>query len=612
MRSRYTPAVLESPKDRDTPRRLVHVTTVPITLRFLRHQITALQESGWDVHCISSPGPLLESFGEQQGVPVYGVPMARSITPFKDLAALMRLWLTIHRLKPDVVHSHTPKGGLLGTLAAFLSRVPNRMYHLRGLPMITASGFKRRLLQASERTTCALAHQVIGVGPSIRRAALAEGLCSSEKIKVLARGSGQGVDLSGRFNAENAKRSGARLRRELEIPSDALVIGFVGRLVGDKGIGELARAWQSLRAQFENAYLLLVGPEENRDAVPESVLGPLRSDERVRLTGYVDSMNGYYAAMDIVAFPSYREGFPNVPLEAAAMGLPIVVSNIPGCLEAVIADETALVVPARDADALREALARYLTHGPLRSRHGEAGRRFVAENFSEDMITEAILREYELLINRRRCSADTASKLYRRWGKRLFDIFASGAALTVLGMPLAAVAVAVRLDSPGPAFFNKERVGKGGRRFLLFKFRTMTHREREVAHEIRTGDPEVTRIGAWLRRFKVDELPQLMNVFIGDMSMIGPRPDIPEHLQGFNDVAWRRLDEKPGISGLAQINGGTHLTWPERWEYDAIYVDDVTLRGDLRILVQTVPVVLRGEEQYLQHPPQRRAGEQAE
>ena len=528
--------------------------------------------------------------------------MARTITPVEDLKALIRLWLTIRRLRPDVVHAHTPKGGLLGTTAAFLARVPTRVYHLRGLPMMTAAGPKRWLLRAAERTTCALAHQVIGVGTSIRRTALAEGLCSSDKIVVLARGSGQGVDLSGRFHLETVKPHGARVRRELDIPSNALVIGFVGRLVGDKGICELAEAWQTLRIRFKRAYLLLVGPEEVRDAVPESVLQGLRADARVRFTGYVEAISEYYAAMDVVAFPSYREGFPNVPLEAAAMGLPIVVSDIPGCREAVLADETARVVPSRDAESLRDALAEYLSDPEMRSRHGEAGRSFVATHFSQEVLTRAVLEEYDRLLRDGKHSNGWLRNWYRRRGKRLFDGLSAGIALIALGLPLTAIAILIRLDSPGPVFFNQDRVGRGGKTFRLFKFRTMTNRSRVVDHEIRAGDPEVTRIGALLRRLKIDELPQLMNILKGDMSLIGPRPTVPEQLPGFTELAWKRLDERPGLTGLAQINGNTHLTWPERWEYDDAYVADVTLRRDLRILVQTVLVVLRGEGRYLNRP----------
>ena len=607
-RSRYTPAVSKSPKDKDAPRRLVHVTTVPLTLRFLRHQVSTLRELGWDVHCISSPGPLLDAFAREVGVSVHAVPMARTITPLQDLAAVLRLWRTIRRLKPDIVHAHTPKGGLLGMLAAFFARVPTRVYHLRGLPMVTASGARRRLLRAAERTSCSLAHEVISVATTLRRTALAEGLCSAEKMKVLARGSGQGVDVE-RFDPDKAKSAGAKLRQELGIPADALVVGFVGRLVGDKGVGELAQAWQKLREEFSEAYLLLVGPEETRDALAESVLGALRADERVHLAGFIDAPDPYYAAMDVVAFPSYREGFPNVPLEAGAMGLPLVVSNIPSCLDAVRENETALVVPVKDADALCSAIASYLADPALRSQHGEAGRRFVSEFFSQHSLTDAILCEYRRLDDPSNRSKRWTTNWYRRFGKRFSDVLCSGSALVVLAVPLAVVSALVRLDSPGPVFFTQERVGRGGRRFLLYKFRTMTNRKREVAHEIRTGDPEVTRIGAALRRYKVDELPQILNVFLGDMSMIGPRPTIAEHLPGFTEVAWRRVDERPGISGLAQIRGGIALTWPERWEYDAIYVEDVSLLGDLRILLQTLPVVLRGEEHYLEHPPKNDAEE---
>jgi lipopolysaccharide/colanic/teichoic acid biosynthesis glycosyltransferase len=590
---------------------LVHVTTVPLTLRFLSHQVAALRDAGWDVHCISAPGPLLEEFAKAQRVSVHAVPMVRDITPLEDLTALYRLWRTIRALHPDVVHAHTPKGGLLGMLAAFLARTPTRVYQMRGLPLMTASGLKRRLLRVAERVSCAVAHEVIAVGTSIRRSALAEGLCSSDKIKTLGGGSGQGVDAAERFNPERMGPQGAEVRRDLHIPPDALVVGFVGRLVGDKGIRELVQSWRELREEFANAYLLLVGPEEVRDALPESVLHVLRSDERVRLTGLVPDAGPYYAAMDVVAFPTYREGFPNVPLEAGAMGKALVVSDIPACVEAVIPGETAIVVPAKEVAGLTEAIRRYGTDPGLRAQHGEAARQFVVSNFCQERLTRAILEEYDLLNNRDAGSMAWTAHWYRRWGKRLFDMTSSAAALVALGVPLAAIAILVRLDSPGPAFFNQDRVGRGGRRFRLYKFRTMTHRKRRVTREIMPGHTEVTRVGALLRRLKLDEFPQILNVLIGDMSVVGPRPTIAEQLPGFTELAWKRLDVRPGLTGLAQISGNIHLTWPERWQYDAAYVDDITLKRDLGILAQTVVVIARGEERFVKRPPAKETKEKA-
>lgn len=195
-----------------------------------------------------------------------------------------------------------------------------------------------------------------------------------------------------------------------------------------------------------------------------------------------------------------------------------------------------------------------------------------------------------------------AFSLYRSIGKRLFDL-AVCLPVFVLTLPLLIVtAVLVRLDSKGPVFFNQERLGRFGSTFLTYKFRTMTHRERVASAEVLPGHSEVTRAGHWLRRFKIDELPQLLNILKGDMSLVGPRPALPEHIHDYDGNGLRRLLTRPGLTGLAQVNGNIYLSWPERWTYDAEYVEKLSSVGDARILMRTVAVVFLGEERFLNRP----------
>lgn len=373
--------------------------TAPVSLVFLAGQVSFMRAAGYSVHAITSPGPELASFGAREGVRVEAVEMPRRITPLQDLVALRRLWKALRRIRPDIVHAHTPKGGLLGMLAAWLARVPVRVYHLRGLPFVTAAGPRRRLLRATERVSCALAHRVLAVSHSIRTIAVDEGICREDKIKVLLGGSGNGVDATGRF-VPAAPAVRAEARAELAIPPDAAVVGFVGRLVRDKGVVELAEAWLRLREGAPGLHLLLVGPAEREDAVPVEVLAALRADPRVHLTGHARDTPRLYAAMDVVALPTYREGFPNVALEAAAMGLPIVATSVPGCTDAVRDGVTGTLVPARDAGALAGALRRYLEDPALRDRHGQAGRQRVLAEFRREAIWEGIAAEYQGLLVR--------------------------------------------------------------------------------------------------------------------------------------------------------------------------------------------------------------------
>ena len=285
-------------------------------------------------------------------------------------------------------------------IAAWLARVPVRVYHMRGLPFVTATGLRRRLLRGTERVSCGLAHRVLAVSRSMRSIAIEEGFCEKDKVRVLLGGSGNGVDATGRF-VPQPLATRLETRAKMKIPADALVIGFVGRLVRDKGVVELASAWSHLREGLPSLHLLLAGSQDREDAAPAEVLVALRADPRAHFVGHSKDMPRLYAAMDVVALPTYREGFPNVALEAAAMGLPIVLTSVPGCIDAVQDGVTGTFVPPREVRALEVALSRYLEDPSLRARHGEAGRRRVLAEFRREAIWEAIASEYRTLLEHR-------------------------------------------------------------------------------------------------------------------------------------------------------------------------------------------------------------------
>lgn len=192
--------------------------------------------------------------------------------------------------------------------------------------------------------------------------------------------------------------------------------------------------------------------------------------------------------------------------------------------------------------------------------------------------------------------------IYRSFGKRLFDLAVCVPIILVVSPVLLLAAALVKLESRGPAFFVQERLGRYGKTFLTYKFRTMTHRAREATAEILPGHSEVTRSGHWLRRFKIDEFPQLLNILNGDMSLVGPRPALPDHIKEYNEDGTKRLLERPGMTGLAQVSGNIYLSWPHRWFYDAQYVEGLSPLKDATIIVKTVAVVLLGEERFLKKP----------
>ena len=235
---------------------LVHVTTVPETLGFFRGQISYMKGRGFEVHAVSSPGKLLEEVATREAISVHAVDLPRRITPFLDLLSLLKLYQLFTVLKPNIVHGHTPKGGLLAVIAARLASVPVVFYTIHGLPFTTAKGMKRYLLCWTEKLACLLADRVFAVSRANKRDAVAQGFCHKNKIHLLAAGSCNGVDSEARFNPEKLA-PGVRdaLRNSCHIPADALVLGYIGRIVQDKGIATLAEAWQYLRQQDTDLYL---------------------------------------------------------------------------------------------------------------------------------------------------------------------------------------------------------------------------------------------------------------------------------------------------------------------------------------------------------------------
>ena len=385
--------------------KLLQITTVPETLSFLKGQTGYMKARGFEVHALSSPGEFLTEFAESEQVSVYAVKMHRRITPLQDIYAIFQVWLHLRQIRPQIVHAHTPKGGLVGTISAWLAGVPVRIYHIRGLPFMTATGYRRLLLRWSEKVSCLLANQVLCVSHSIREVAVAE-ICPADKVKVLLGGSGNGVDASGKFNpAQVGEHTRQEIRKKYGIPGEALVVGFVGRIVRDKGIAELVAAWKTLRAEFPNLHLLMVGSFEPQDAVSPDVENLLTSDERIHLTGIVYNTAPVYAAMDILTLPTYREGLPNVPLEAAAMELPVVATLIPGCIDAVQDGVTGTLVPPRNAEALADAIRMYLHDSELRRQHGQVGRDRVLRGFRQEAIWEAVYQEYLQLLQHQGLSA---------------------------------------------------------------------------------------------------------------------------------------------------------------------------------------------------------------
>jgi len=319
-----------------------------------------------------------------------------------DLLSLGRLMRLFRRLRPQIVHGHTPKAGLLAMLAAKACHVPIRIYQIHGLRYETASGWRRLLLRNSERAACRAATGRLCVSQSLKTAAVRGNLFDETEANVLQQGSANGIDTA-KFAPDRTGALRRQVRRQFGIPENAILLGFIGRLVRDKGIVELHEAWQQLRREYPQLHLMLVGPFESGDAVPFEQRAALEADPRVHLPGVDWCARPYYAAMDVFVLPSHREGLGVVLLEAAAMELPAIATRVTGCVDAVADGKTGTLVPLASIEPLVDAVRRYVNEPALRRQHGEAGRQRVIQEFRSAAIWASLANYYAQALRQHEC-----------------------------------------------------------------------------------------------------------------------------------------------------------------------------------------------------------------
>jgi perosamine synthetase len=561
--------------------RLVCVATVADThWAFLKGQSAYLRSRGYDVHLVASPGSLLEQVAERDGVTAHAIPMTRVVSPGRDLVSIFQLWKLFRRLRPDVVQVSTPKAALLGSIAAVLAGVPSRVFLVRGSVASSIRGWGPIFNRWAERLVVRLADEVVVVSNSLLNFLMIQEIVRPPKGLVIAKGMSNGVDAE-RFRPAETQ-SGRRIAK-----SDALVVGFVGRLNREKGVEELAAAWQVIRQEVPEAKLLLVGAWEKEDPVKFSIRRQLEEDDRVECIGVVSDPRPYYARMTVLAFPSHREGFPNVPMEAAAMGIPSVATRAIGSVDAVIDNVTGRLVDVGDAATLAQVVIHYLRYPELARRHGQSARDRVTRDFAPIDRWRFMDNVYRTVIERGRASRGW----YRGGGKRLFDVCMAVALLICLSPLIVVVAVLVRLQLGTPILFRQQRPGRFGHPFELLKFRTMTA-VRAADGKLLPDAERLTSFGRWLRSTSLDELPELWNVLRGDMSLVGPRPLLMEYLAQYTPEQNRRHEVRPGVTGLAQIRGRNSISWDEKFRHDIDYVDRHSLLVDIGIMIGTITKVL--------------------
>lgn len=349
----------------------------------LPETVSLMRAKGFDVVVVAPPAPPLDapesSLGP--GVDFLPTPMDREIAPISDLRALCRIWSVLKKVRPTVTDMSTPKMALLGGLAALLARVPHRIYTLRGLRYETARSWKRGLLMLCEKIACACAHHVICISRSVRERAIRDHLAPRRKLLLLGERSSEGIAIR-----RAAGRSGrATLREQLGVSPEIPVIGFVGRLTRDKGVGELAAAFRKLRADGRRLQLLVLGDFESGDPVDKESEEWIRTCPDVHWLGFVTEPAPYYELMDMLVLPTYREGLGKVLLEAAAAGKPVVSTRTTGVIDVVIDGVTGLLVPARDSEALADAMSALLDDPEKAAGMGRAAQALVREHFDNSI-----------------------------------------------------------------------------------------------------------------------------------------------------------------------------------------------------------------------------------
>lgn len=385
------------------PVRLVRIMTVPLSIEYiLRGQLAYFREQQFEVHSVSADGPERESVIEREKITHTVIPFTRKITPFQDLYCLILLIRFLIRIKPHIVHTQTPKAGLLGMIAAWICGVPVRIHTVGGMPLMEATGVKRKILTYAEKLTYACAHQVWPNSNSLRDFIVQDLKVNPNKLVVIGQGSSNGIDTEKFKRTPALMAEATALRQHHGVEPQDVAFCFVGRLVRDKGIQELAEAFTRLSQRYPSVKLFLLGHfEDELDPISDQHKKLINNNPAIIATGFSTRVPLYMAASDIFVFPTYREGFPNVVLQACAMELPSIVTNINGCNEIIQHQKNGLIIEPKDVDALYAAMEKLLTDSVLRQSLAEQSRTDVVRLFDQQIFWNNLKQAYFTLLQER-------------------------------------------------------------------------------------------------------------------------------------------------------------------------------------------------------------------
>lgn len=376
-------------------KKLLRITTADISLDLLKGQLHFLSDY-YDVAAVASDTGRLGQFGNREGVRTINIPMKREISLLSDIKSLYLLWKLFLKEKPYIVHANTPKGSLLAMVAGFFAGVPNRLYTVTGLRYQGATGTMRMLLKTMERLTCLFATKVIPEGIGVQ-STLTNDRITSKQLRVIANGNINGINTD-YFSPEAVKSGKEEIRSQLNLQPDDFVFIFIGRIVKDKGMEELAASMRHMSKNYPYCKLILVGRFESElDPLSKENEDFLKNSPCVRFVGYKEDVRPYLYAADALVFPSYREGFPNVVLQAGAMGLPAIVTDINGCNEIIIDGENGRIIPPKSITCLIEMMEIFLTHPASVAYMASNARKMIALRYEQQNLWDAILNMYKEL-----------------------------------------------------------------------------------------------------------------------------------------------------------------------------------------------------------------------
>ncbi len=371
--------------------KLIRAVTVPLSVGFYTPMVKDLQQKGYEIVSVSSPGPELQEVRDL-GVRTIEVPMERRISLIKDLYSLFRLINVFRKEKPHMVHSMTPKAGMLCMLAAWMTRVPIRVHTFTGLVFPTAMGLKKKILMATDWLTCACATHVIPEGEGVKNDLLSNGI-TKKPIEVLGYGNCRGINLERFDRTLEVMEQAEKLRKE-----SVCTFISVGRMVGDKGINELVQAFVKLNREYPDTRLILVGLEEKRlDPLKPETKKAIAVCSAIEAVGNQSDVRPWFAASDVAVLASYREGFPNVVIEAGAMGLPQIVTDINGAREIIIEGQNGNIVPPKNSDALCEAMKRMLNVA-YRDTLSKNARNLIASRYEQGFVHKCLYDFYDKIM----------------------------------------------------------------------------------------------------------------------------------------------------------------------------------------------------------------------